>query len=132
MTYRGHPNSSSPSSGFSSSCLTATLHLASLVFVERTYLHNPLCGYYNTTYYVNLYIFLNTLQGKTRVLKGHNDTIKSRVSQNFAISRSQLKILGGTRVKDSEFQIRDPPHIRRLPTRFSSFGDLATRILHSW
>lgn len=65
MTYRRHPNSSSLSSGFSSYCLIATLHLASLISVEGTYLHIPLCSSYNVLY--KLFFFQNSLKRKIRV-----------------------------------------------------------------
>jgi len=103
MTYRRHPNSSSLSSGFSSSCLIASLYLASLVFVEGTYLHISLCSSYNV-----LYIFLKFIEKKDSCLIRSQRPRLEQGLTNFPISRSRLKILGGRRVTEREFQIQNP------------------------
>jgi len=108
MTYRRHHNSSSLSSGFSFSCLIATLHLASLVFVEGTYLHIPLCSSYNIlSIYIYIYIFSKFIEKKDSCVNRSQRPNLEQVLTNFPISRRHLKILVDRRVIESEFQIQD-------------------------
>jgi hypothetical protein len=106
MTYRRHPNSSSLSSGFSSSCFIASLHLVSLVFVEGSCLHISLCSSYNVLY--KLFFFSKFIEKKDSCPNRSQRPHLERGLTNFPISRNHLKILGGRRVKESEFPIQNP------------------------